>query len=239
MHCRSGAPRRRAARGPRTTMGHMLTLVAATLLAAVPPAAAPRVVEEIVAVVRNPAGAPPRVVTLTKLAEEARIALVSRGAAAAATRPLDAEALRAALDWLLDQMLLADEAARLGLDGVEREAVAAALARFRAQVGSGEAYARFLAESELTEEELSVTLARMVRVERYVQSRVGRAARVGDEEVDRWLAAHGAAGAAGPARDAARAQLEEERARGQVRELVAELRARADVRILHPERKDG
>jgi hypothetical protein len=216
----------------------MLPLVAATLLAASSPAETPRVVEEIVAVVRNPPGAAPRIITLTKLAEEARIALVSRGAAAAATRPLDPEALRAALDWVLDQMLLADEAARLGLDAVEREAVAAALARFREQLGPGDAYARFLAAAELSEEELSATLARMVRVERYVQSRVGRGARVGDEELDRWLAEHGAASATGAAREAARAQLEEERARAQVRDLVADLRGRADVRILDPLGKD-
>jgi hypothetical protein len=216
----------------------MLPLVAATLLAAASPAAPPRVVEEIVAVVRNPPGATPRIITLTKLAEEARVALVSRGAAAAATQPLDSEALRAALDWLLDQMLLADEAARLGLDAVEREAVAAALARFREQLGTADAYARFLAAAELSEEELSSTLARMVGVERYVQSRVGRGARIGEEELDRWLAEHGAAGAAGAAREAARAQLEEERARAQVRDLVAELRGRADVRILDPLGKD-
>lgn len=220
-------------------MGHMLTLVAAALLAATPPSPSPRVVEEIVAVVRNPPGAAPRIITLTRLAEEARVALVSRGAAAAATQPLDPEALRAALDWLLDQMLLADEAARLGLDAVEREALAAALARFRAQLGTADAYARFLASAELSEEELSATLARMVRVERYVQSRVGRGARVGDEELDRWLAQRGAAGSSGPAREAARAQLEEERARAQVRELVAELRGRADVRILDPLGKSG
>ncbi|HSD21004.1 MAG TPA: hypothetical protein VLC54_13250 [Anaeromyxobacter sp.] len=216
----------------------MLPLVAATLLAAASPAATPRVVEEVVAVVRNPPGATPRIITLTKLAEEARIALVSRGAAAAATRPLDPEALRAALDWVLDQMLLADEAARLGLDAVEREAVAAALARFREQLGTGDAYARFLAAAELSEEELSATLARMVRVERYVQSRVGRGARVGDEELDRWLAQRGAAIATGATREAARAQLEEERARAQVRDLVADLRGRADVRILDPLGKD-
>ncbi len=217
----------------------MLPLVAATLLAAAPAAAAPRVVEEIVAVVRNPPGATPRLVTLTKLVEEARVALVSRGAAAAATQPLDAGALRAALDWLLDQMLLADEAARLGLDAVERDAVDAALARFRAQLGPGDAYPRFLAATELTEEELSSTLARMVRVERYVQSRVGRAAPVGDDEVDRWLEAQGAGGASGPARDAARAQLEEERARAQVRELVQDLRGRADIRVLESPERGG
>jgi hypothetical protein len=215
----------------------MFPLLAAALLAAQAPAPRDaRVVEEIVAVVRNPPGAAPRVVTLTKLAEEARIALVSRGAVDAASRPLDAEALRAALDWLLDQMILADEAARLGLEEVDRDAVGAALRRFRGQFPSPAAYARFLETSELTEEELSATLARMVRVERYVQSRVGRAARVSDEEVTRYLEAHGARADPGPARDAARAQLEEEQVRAQVGALLAELRGRADLRVLSPPR---
>ena len=215
----------------------MFPLLAAALLATQAPAPRDaRVVEEIVAVVRNPPGAAPRVVTLTKLAEEARIALVSRGAVDAASRPLDAEALRAALDWLLDQMILADEAARLGLEEVDRDAVGAALRRFRGQFPSPAAYSRFLETSELTEEELSATLARMVRVERYVQSRVGRAARVSDEEVTRYLEAHGARADPGPARDAARAQLEEEQVRAQVGALLAELRGRADLRVLSPPR---
>jgi hypothetical protein len=210
-------------------------LVALALSAAGPPATpGERVVEEIVAVVRNPPSAPPRIVTRTKLVEEARVALVSRGATAAATGPLDREALRAALEWLVDQMLLADEAARLRIDEVPREDVLAELRRFRARFAEAAAYERFLAASELTEEELLVTLARMVRVQRYVESRVGRTVRVGDDEVDRWLRDHGGAAAAGAAREAARAQLVEERARAQVRELLSELRSRAEIRVLEP-----
>ncbi len=216
----------------------MPVLLLALALAASPPPAS-RVVEEIVAVVRNPAAAPPRVVTLTKLTEEARIALVSRGASAAATGPLDGEALRAALDWLLDQMLLADDAARLRVGEVPREDVLAELRRFRAQFQGPQGYPRFLRESDLTEEELLVTLARMVRVQRYVASRVGRAARVPDDEVDRWLRDRGAAGASATAREAARAQIADERTRAQVKELIAELRARADVRIVAAPRDAG
>ncbi len=211
----------------------MPALLLALALAALPPLDS-RVVEEIVAVVRNPASAPPRVVTLTKLTEEARIALVSRGASAAATGPLDAAALRAALDWLLDQMLLADEAARLRVDEVPREDVLAELRRFKAQIGSPQEYDRFLRSSDLTEDELVVTLARMVRVQRYVASRVGRAARVPDDVVDRWLRDRGAAGASAPAREAARAQIADERTQAQVKELIAELRARAEIRIVSP-----
>ena len=216
----------------------MVPTAAALLLALAlpgePPGAGGRVVEEIVAVIRNPPGAPPRTVTLTKLTEEARVALVSRGATGAATGPLDREALGAALEWLIDQMLVADEAARLRIDEVQRGDVLDELRRFRGRFAGPAQYARFLAASELTEDELLVTLARMVRVQRYVESRVGRAARVADDDVDRWLRDRGTPDGAGPARDAARAQLAEERARAQVKDLLAELRSHAEVRILEP-----
>lgn len=209
----------------------------AALLAALAVSAAlapgEQVVEEIVAVVRNPPAAPPRLVTLTKLTEEARIALVSRGATGAATGALDPEALRAALDWLLGQMLVADEAARLEIAEVGREDVAAELRRFRERFGADAEYARFLAANDLTEDELEATLARTLRVQRYVVSRIGRSATVTDDEVDRFLRDRGAP-AVGAAREEVRAQLADERARAQVKELLGELRARADVRILDP-----
>jgi hypothetical protein len=214
----------------------MIAALLATLALA-SPAPTPehgRVVEEVVAVVRNPAGAPPRVITLTKLIEEARVALVARGATEAATRPLDPEALRAALDWLLDQMLVADEAARLKLDDVDGKEIEAELRRFQERFASDALYRRFLEATELPEEELALALARGLRVQRYVESRVGRTARVSDGEVDRWLRARGAEPAPGPAREAARAQLSEERAEAQVKDLLAELRGRADVRVLDP-----
>ena len=141
-------------------------------------------------------------------------------------------ALRAALDWLLDEMLLADEAARLRIAEVGREETIAELARFRARFAAPAEYERFLAGSEIGEEELLVSLGRTLRVRRYLESRVGSAARVGEDEVDRWLRERGAPGAGRVARDAARSQLVEERARAQVKEMLAELRGRADVRIV-------
>jgi integrase len=213
----------------------MLWLLALALAADAPaPPAQGRVVEEVVAVLRNPTGATPRPITLTKLTEEARIALVGRGAVAAAWQPLDAAALRAALDWLVDQMLVADEAARLRVDDVDRDALGAEVRRFRERFASPGEYARFLAEMELSEEELAVTLARGLRVRRYVESRVGRWARVTDAEVEAYLGSHGAKDASATARDAVRAHLAEEKVTAQVKQLLADLRSRADVRIVSP-----
>jgi hypothetical protein len=210
-------------------MGLAVVLV---LALAAPAGRGEQIVEEIVAVVRSPPSAPPRLVTRTKLVEEARIALVSRGATTAATGPLDRAALRAALEWLLDQMLVADEAAKLRLDEANREDVLTELRRFQDRFTTFPEYERFLERAELSEDELLATLARMVRVQRYVQSRIGHAARVREDDVDGWLRARGAGAAPGAARDAARAQLAEERAAAQVRELLAELRSRADIRII-------
>jgi hypothetical protein len=213
----------------------ILAALAAALLAAAPAApGAPegRVVEKVVAVIRNPPGAAPRLVTLTKLVEEARIALVGRGALEAATRPIDGPALRATLDWLVDETLVADEAARLRVDDLDREAVATEVRRFAARFRSEADYRRFLAEQDLSEEELQATLARGLKVRRYLASRVGRGARVADADVDRVLEERGAAGASPAVREAVRVELTEARARVQARELVGELRARADVRVL-------
>ncbi len=68
-------------------------------------------VEEVVAVVRGPGAPQPRLVTWTRLEEEARIALVSRGGIDAATAPLDRAALRAALTWVIDLPVTVPEAA--------------------------------------------------------------------------------------------------------------------------------
>jgi len=190
------------------------------------------VVEQIVAVVRNPASGPPRPVTLTRLVEEARVALVGQGALEAATAPLDPPALRAALRWLVDQWLVAEESARLGVDEVARDELEGEARRFRERFPDPGAYQRFLEAADLSDEELSVILARGLRVQRYLDSRVGRSARVGDDELTRILASRGLTAEGPGARDAVRARLRDEKAAGLVRQILADLRARADVRIL-------
>ena len=211
---------------------------AAILLAAGPPpprpALDPSVVEEVVAVVRNPTGSQPKVITLTRLTEEARIVLVSRGAVEAAFRPLDASVLAATLAWLIDQTLLSDDAVRLQLGEPTRDQAAAELRRFRARFPDRSAWARFLASTALTEEEITAVLARTRRVERYLESRIGRGGTVEDADVEAFARAEGLAVESRAAREAVRARLAELRVEEAVRALLAELRARADVRILDP-----
>ena len=166
--------------------------------------------------------------------EETRVALVSRGALLAAAQPLDAPALRAGLEWLIDQLLLGDEAARLQVFEGDRASGAAELARFRGQFAAPEDFRAFLERCDLSEAELTAILLRSLRVKRYVESRVAHAAQVPEAEVTAWLAER-RAGQGERARKEARARLAEARVAGEVKALVRDLRARADVRYLDEE----
>lgn len=216
-------------------MGDMflLPLVLAAALGEAAPGRDAPVVEAVVAVVRYP-GATPEVVTRTRVAGEARVALVLRGAPAAAWQPLDEAALRAGLAWLLDEELVAGEAARLKLHEVDPAAVEGELRRFRAAVGGPDGFARYLRVSELTEEEIRAVLARTLRARRFLEARVGRRAAVTDDEVDAYLAARDLSAGTGAARDAVRERLVEDGVRARVAALLAELRSRAEIRILDP-----
>lgn len=209
-------------------------LLCVGLFAAIP-AKPPALVEEVVAVLHNPAGAPARVITLTRLADEARIVLVSRGAVGAAFRPIDAPALRATLEWLLDQTLLSDDAARLQVAEVSRNEAVAELDQFKARFPDPATYARFLLAGELTDDEVEAVLVRMLKVARYLETRVGRGSGVGDEDVASYAREHGLPSLSREGREAIRARIGEERVEAAVKDLLAELRARADVRILEPE----
>jgi len=216
----------------------LLALAAATPSAAEPalsgPAAGSRVVEEVVAVVRNPLGSPARIITLTRLVEEARIVLASKGAVEAAARPIDSQVLRATLEWVLDQTLLSDDAGRLQVAEVTGDQVAAELGRFRGRFPDAAAYARFLASAELSDEEVSAVLARTLRVDRYLETRVGRGGAVADDDVRQYAGERGLSVESRAALEAVRARMTEARVGSAVRDLVAELRGRADIRILDP-----
>ncbi len=208
-------------------------LLALVAVPAAPPAGA-TLAEEVVAVVRNPPTAPPRAITLTRLTEEARIVLVSRGAVDAAFRPIDGQALAATLGWLVDQILLSDEASRLQLADVSREQAAADLRRFQARFPDRAAYARFLSVNTLTDEEVSGVLVRMARVDRYLETRLGKGGAVDDAEVAAFARERGLPVESRAAREAVRTRVAELRLEAAVQELRAELRGRADVRILDP-----
>ncbi len=216
-------------------MFRALTALAAALALGLPSAraasAADEEVERVVAVIRPPAATEPIVITLTNVEEEARIALVSRAALLAATQPLDGPALKAGLEWLVDQTLLNEEASRLQVFEIDRADGLGELGRFKARFARPSDYQAFLVRCDLSEAELEAVLRRMLRVKRYVESRVSHAAQVPDVEVTAWLDKHGPE-LASRDREAARAHLAGERMKEEVKTLVRDLRSRSEVRVL-------
>ena len=209
-----------------------LALALAIGLEASPPRAAEATeVERVVAVVRAPGSSEATVITFTRLEAESRVALITRGATLAATQPLDGSALRAGLDWLVDEVLPAAEAARLQVFEVDAPEREGELGRFRARLGGAEPYAAFLSRADLSEEELGAVLARMLRVRRYVESRVTHAGQASERELSAWLDEH-AAELGTRDRDAARTHLAERRVAEEVAALLRDVRARAEVRLL-------
>ncbi len=188
-------------------------------------------IDRVVAVVRSSASAEPRVLTLTRVAEETRIALVGRGATRAATEPLDAAALSAGLEWLVDQLLLIDDATRLQLFEAESGEGAEEVAAFRARFARPADYAAFLRRWDISDEDVAAALRRGVRVQRYLDSRVSHAAQVSEAEVTSWLDEHAAAIGTRD-RELARRRLADERVAAEVKNVVRDLRARAEIRIL-------
>ncbi len=192
-----------------------------------------RVVDSVVAVVAT-RGREARVVTLSKVTEEGRIALVSRGGMAAASAVLDGAVLRASLDWYVDQLLLHEEAVRLQVFEVDRDAAVAELARFKARFATPREFKAFLFEIDATEEELTSTLRRSLRVRKYLESRLGR---LGPDprEIEAWYRAHPSEyeGRSLPeVTEEIGARLSATRADAETKALLADLRRRADIRIL-------
>ena len=191
------------------------------------------VVDEVVAVVAT-RGREAHVITLSKVAEEGRIALVSRGGIEAATGSLDGAVLRASLDWYVDQLLLHEEASRLQVFEVDRAAAVAELARFKAEFRSPQDFKNFLYEIDATEEDLTATLRRTLRVRKYLESRLGRI-RPSPGEIEAWYAAHASDYGGRPlseVTDEITARLASGRADAETKALLADLRGRADIRIL-------
>ena len=192
-----------------------------------------RVVDQVVAVVAT-RGREARVVTLSKVAEEGRVALVSRGGIGAASAPLDGLVLRASLDWYVDQLLLHEEAVRLQVFEVDRDAAVAELARFKAEFPGPAAFKAFLFAIDATEEDLTSILRRSLRVRRYLESRLGRL-RPAAREVEAWYKAHASdylGRTLAEASDEIAARLAASRADAETKALLADLRNRADIRIL-------
>lgn len=184
-----------------------------------------QLVDEVVAVVETHS------ITLSELAAETRVRLVSSQGPAAAAAQLDRRILAASLRKTVEERVVLAEVERLKLFDLERSEVEALVARFRARFASEAEYEGFLRVVELTEDEIGAILARELRVGRYLDNRLQLAAQLRDSELAD--AAQGRKLTASE-RELMRARLSQEKYQRLLNELLADLRKRATVRILDP-----
>ncbi len=187
-----------------------------------------RVIDRTVALVEG------RVITLSELDFEARVELIQRGASADAA--LDDEALGSALQLSIAEWLENIEADKLQAFPVEEGEVEAVLRQFRSRFDSELDFSRFLERHEADLQQLSSLLARQLRAQKVLDSRVRLRARASDAEVRRYYEEHRAE--LGPSFEKVREQIQEKLFREHYQELakaeVRQLRRGADVRLIAP-----
>jgi hypothetical protein len=150
-----------------------------------------------------------QVVTLSQLRKEARVSLANHGEVAAAFQPLDDKELGSALDYLINQELVAGEARRLEVFEISPAEVDAEQRSLEHRFHWPETLSAFLSRFSISEPELQAMLRRSLRARRYIDHRLRLQLQPDAGKV-----------IAGPT-------IEELAA-----SLVSELRARSSVRIL-------
>ncbi len=141
-----------------------MTWLVAALLAATPVDG--HLVDWIVAVVDK------EVVTRSELVSEARIALAYRGGETSEEAALDEEFLRDFRDYLINQILIADQARRLGAAEISEEEVSVEIDRFASGFRSVAAYEAFLRRYDIALETLRGVLRRDLRNARFIDQRM-------------------------------------------------------------------
>jgi hypothetical protein len=184
-----------------------------------------QLLDEVVAVVEAHS------ITLSEVAAETRVRLVEAQGPAAANLPLDRPMLAASLRRTIEERVVLSEVQRLKLFDLEPGEIEALLARLRARFPSRVEYDAFTRSIELTDEEIGSILARELRVARYLDNRLKLAAQLRDSELADALRGKKLTDAE---RDQLREQLAQDKYQRLLRELLADLRRRATVRILDP-----
>jgi hypothetical protein len=189
-----------------------------------------RVVDRVVAVIEG------QVLTLSELQFEARVALVQRGGVQALEAPLDEDTLRSVLELIINERAQVLNADRLQAFPAEPGEVAARLEAFTKRLGGEGALRRFLARHDVDVAGLERVLARGLRAERILDSRVRLRAQVGETEVRRYYEQHADELPSDyeSVRLAIREQLVRERYRVLAAEELAQVRASAQVRRVAP-----
>ena len=177
-----------------------------------------------------------RVITLSELEFEARVALIDRGGLEAANAPLDNQALRSALELALGERLETAAADKLQTFQLEDGEIEAAVRRFKSKFATNAELAGFLARHEADESQLAAVLARRLRAEKILDSRISLRARVSEAEIRRFYDGHRSelVGSYEGVRGQIREKLVRDRYRTLAREELLQVRKGADVRMIAP-----
>lgn len=144
-------------------------------------------------------------ITRSQLDLEARLALAQHGDVFEASAPLSGSALASALDYLVDQILLDDEANHLQVFDLSEEDLRAEVTKLSGHFPSAQAYQAFLDEFSITPDTVQSTLRRALRAERYLDDKIRVQVQGGSDVYT---------------------------ARALAKEVVNQLRSRADIRII-------
>jgi len=185
-----------------------------------------RILDRVVALVDG------RVLSWSQLDFEARVMLIDRGGVDAATAPLDAAALQAALDLAIAQRAATAEADKLNAYPVDPAELDRRLRGFEARFATTAAFEAFLRAHDVDRAALAEVLARVLRTEKFVEGRVRLRSQVPESDVRRaWEADRGGKSweeARGPLRE----RMQRERALVLAREALGQLRTSIPVRII-------
>ncbi len=141
---------------------------------------------------------------------------------------------RETLEGLINRRLLLQEAGRIHLVEVSEADVAAEQEKLRGRFGTEDAYRAFLASTGLTETQLSRILGERLLVERFVQKKIELFARVTHDEAQSYYAEHGAEFKGlrfTEVQPQITTLLAAQKTAQQLDQYLADLRARADIRV--------
>jgi hypothetical protein len=178
-----------------------------------------------------------RVLTLSELEFEARVALVQAGGVEAATASLDDDIRVRALDVAIGQRLEVNEADKLQIYPLEEGEVETAIGRFQSRFPGPVELDQFHARHEADLQQLSTVLARGLRAAKILDGKLRLKAQVTDLEVRRYYDEHGAelgGSSYEDLRPAIRQRLIAERFKRLVAAELQQLRRSADVRLIAP-----
>ena len=180
-----------------------------------------------------------RVITVSEVQAEARLALLDKAGPPAAEGSLDAQLLRTVRDHVLTQELLAIEARRTASAPMKEGVVDARVQALRERFASSEAAAAFFARYGIDDELLRARARRDLMVQALLSEQLARVERPSDDDVRRALGAGAAEDVEAMAR--VRDDLARQRREAAFAALIERLKREIDVRVVatFDEERDG